>query len=82
LSSETPLADRLNWLTQAEQQLRKSLELSDGKLAFSHLHLARVYEMRGEKLRAAQELESFLLKNPGAANEKNIREAITKLRQP
>jgi tetratricopeptide (TPR) repeat protein len=81
LSDETPAVARANWLTQAEQQLRKSLELSDGKLAFSHLHLARVYETRGEKLKAAAELENFLLKNPRAANEKNVRAAIAKLRQ-
>ena len=47
LSQDTPPAARANWLTQAEQQLSKSLELSEGKLAFSHLHLARVYETRG-----------------------------------
>ncbi|NOT61101.1 MAG: tetratricopeptide repeat protein [Acidobacteria bacterium] len=77
---ETASAARANWLTQAELQLRKSLELSEGKLGFSHLHLARVYEARGEKLKAAQELETFLLKNPRAANEKAIREAVAKLR--
>lgn len=81
LSKDTPPDARANWLTQAEQQLRKSLEMSEGKLAFSHLHLARVYETRGEKLKAADELESFLLKNPRAANEKTLREAITRLRQ-
>ncbi len=80
LSSDTPPEARANWLTQAEQQLSKSLELSEGKLAFSHLHLARVYETRGENLKAADELESFLLKNPRAANEKNVREAIARLR--
>ena len=80
LSKDTPPEARANWLTQAEQQLLKSLEMSDGTLAFSHLHLARVYETRGEKLKAADELENFLLKSPRAANEKNIREAITRLR--
>ena len=79
--SETAAPARANWLTQAEQQLLKSLAMSAGKLAFSHLHLSRVYEMRGENLKAAQELESFLLKNPGAANEKAIREAVAKLRK-
>ncbi len=81
LSNDTPPEARANWLTQAEQQLSKSLQLSEGKLAFSHLHLARVYETRGEKLKAADELENFLLKSPSSANEKAIREAVAKLRQ-
>ena len=79
--SETDALTRANWLTQAEQQLLKSLTMSAGQLAFSHLHLSRVYEARHENVKAAQELESFLLKNPHAANEKTIRETITRLRQ-
>jgi tetratricopeptide (TPR) repeat protein len=78
--SETEAASRANWLTQAEQQLLKSLELSAGKLAFSHWHLARVYEARGEKPKAAQELETFLLKNPNVPNSAAIRENIEKLK--
>jgi Tfp pilus assembly protein PilF len=81
LSKETTQDVRANWLTQAEQQLLKSLAMSEGKLSSSHLYLARIYEARGEKLKAAQELETYLLKNPHVSTEKALREAITKLRQ-
>lgn len=67
-------------LNEAEQEIARADEISSHKLAIVHLHLARVYEKRGERIRAADELESYLRKNPGVDNASAIREAIKKLR--
>ncbi len=67
-------------LNEAEQEIARADQISSHKLAIVHLHLARVYEKRGERIRAADELESYLRKNPGVDNAPAIREAIKKLR--
>jgi regulator of sirC expression with transglutaminase-like and TPR domain len=45
-----------------------------------HLQLARLYEKRGDRARAAGELEEYLKKSPDAKNAPAIREAIKKLK--
>lgn len=67
-------------LDLAEAELKRAFQVSQQKLALAHIHLARVYEKRGERSRAADELESYLNKKPNAENAQAIREAIKKLR--
>ena len=67
-------------LKEAEDEIARADQISSHKLAIVHLHLARVFEKRGDRVRAAEELESYLRQNPGADNASAIREAIKKLR--
>lgn len=67
-------------LNEAEEEIGRADQISMHKLAMVHLHLARVYEKRGNKSRAADELESYLRQNPVADNAPAIRDAIKKLR--
>jgi tetratricopeptide (TPR) repeat protein len=64
----------------AEKDLLKASDLSGRKLFVIHLQLARLYEKRGERTRAADELEEYLRLKPDADNAVHIREAIQKLR--
>jgi Tfp pilus assembly protein PilF len=68
-------------LNEAEQEIARADQISSHKLPIVHLHLARVYEKRGERVRAADELESYLRQNPAVDNAPAIREAIKKLRK-
>jgi Tfp pilus assembly protein PilF len=68
-------------LKEAEDEIARADQISSHKLAIVHLHLARVYEKRGDRIRAASELESYLRQNPGVDNASAIREAIKKLRK-
>ena len=72
---------RAAFLQEAERALQKALELSQNKLATAHLHLAGVYEARGEKQQAVRELETYLKERPNAANAKSVRETIARLSQ-
>ncbi|MEK6408345.1 MAG: tetratricopeptide repeat protein [Acidobacteriota bacterium] len=67
-------------LKEAEDEIARADQISSHKLAIVHLHLARVFEKRGDRVRAADELESYLRQNPGVDNAPAIREAIKKLR--
>lgn len=67
-------------LNEAEADIKAADKISNHKLAIVHLHLARIYEKRGERSRAADELEAYLRMQPHADNEPAIRAAITKLR--
>jgi len=67
-------------LDEAEDEISRADRISSHKLAIVHLHLARVYEKRGNRSRAADELESYLRKKPEVDNAPAIREAIKKLR--
>lgn len=69
------------FLAEAEKVLLRAYEVSDKKLAVVHLQLARLYEKKGDRNRAAGELEQYL-KSPEAKNSAAIREAIRKLRAP
>ena len=79
-TSKSVAAERSDTLSEAENNLKHAYELSNEKLAIVHLHLARVYEKKGDRSHAASELEKYLDKNPNADNAGAIREAIKKLR--
>jgi len=67
-------------LAEAERILAQALK-QNGKLAEVHLQLARVYEKKGERKQAAEQLERYLRKAPTAKNAEQIKDAIKKLRQ-
>ena len=72
--------DRSFALSEAERILAQALKQNE-KLAEVHLQLARVYEKKGERTRAAEQLERYLRKTPNAKNAEQIKAAIKKLRQ-
>ena len=67
-------------LAEADRILTQAAKQND-KLAEAHLQLARVYEKKGERTQAAEQLERYLRKAPNAKNAEQIRGAIKKLRQ-
>lgn len=67
-------------LDEAERNLLLARDKSKGQLAAVHLQLARLYQKRGDRQRAAEELAQYLLKNPSVKNADEIREIIRKLR--
>lgn len=67
-------------LDESERILLQLIKQNEN-LADAHLQLARVYEKKGDRSRAAGELERYLRKAPNAKNAGQIREAIKKLRQ-
>ena len=72
--------ERLFALAEAERILLQAVKQNE-KLADAHLQLARVYEKKGERARAAEQLERYLRKAPNAKNAEQIKAAIKKLRQ-
>lgn len=64
----------------AQKELARAYELSGQKLASVHLQMARLYEKKGDRTRAANELEEYLRMVPGDKNAGGMREAIKKLR--
>jgi Tfp pilus assembly protein PilF len=80
--SQSAAADREFILKKAETALAQAAEMSDKKLTADYLSLAMFYEMKGERGRAADELEHYLQKNPTAKNADAIRDAIKRLRSP
>jgi tetratricopeptide (TPR) repeat protein len=78
-SSET---ERAALYKKAEEALARASDLSGGKMPEVYLYRALIYEQRGERVRAASELEQYLQVNSGAENADAIREAIRKLRAP
>lgn len=81
-TSPAAAAERNFVLTKAEESLLKAHQLSRKKLAEVHRQLARLYEKKGERARAADELEQYLRKSPDLKNAAAIRDAIKKLRAP
>jgi len=79
--SATTSADREFIIKRAEVAFAEAAQLSDKKLTPDYLTLALLYEMKGERSRAADELEQYLKKNPDAKNADAIREEIRKLRE-
>jgi Tfp pilus assembly protein PilF len=74
-------ADERNYaFSEAEKVLKRAYDLSGKKLATVHLQLARLYEKRGDRVRAASELEQYLLQAPDDKKADQIRLAIRKLR--
>lgn len=70
--------DRL--LKQAEEAFSRAFDLSGGKLPEIYLYRARLYEIKGERLEAASELEKFLEASPDATEADAVRAAIQDLR--
>jgi len=81
-ASKEAAAERGRALELAEKDLVKALDLSDRKLTMVYLQLARVYEKKGDRGRAATQLEEYLKASPDAKNAGAIREAIKTLRAP
>jgi regulator of sirC expression with transglutaminase-like and TPR domain len=67
-------------LLEAEKILLQVTKQND-QLADVHLQLARVYERKGERARAASELERYLGKARNAKNADQIKAAIKTLRE-
>jgi len=78
--SKDTATEREQTLLLAEESLKRVSALSNGKLSAAHLQLARLYERKGERTRAADQLEEYLSLNPDAKNAGAIRDAIKKLR--
>ncbi|HEX8089563.1 MAG TPA: tetratricopeptide repeat protein [Blastocatellia bacterium] len=78
-SKETS-SERDRSLDIAQKELTRAYELSGQKLAGVHIQMARLYEKKGDRARAANELEEYLRMAPGDKNAEAIREAIKKLR--
>ena len=78
-SSEKAAADRAYIIERADLSLRQLSQLGDKKFLPDHFSLAMLYEMKGDRARAANELERHLRENPRLQNENEIREAIKRL---
>jgi tetratricopeptide (TPR) repeat protein len=73
---------RVRAFQEAERELLSANEKSNGRLSSVHLQLARLYQKRGERERAAAELDQYLMTNPSAKNADEIRDIIRRLRTP
>jgi tetratricopeptide (TPR) repeat protein len=81
-ASKKAADERRSALDDAEKALTEAYRVSGRKLADAHLQLARVYDKRGDRARAADELELYLRQNPAAPNAPAIRETVKTLRAP
>jgi tetratricopeptide (TPR) repeat protein len=81
-NSKSSAAERDALYKRAEEALAQAYDLSSGRLPEVYLYRALIYEQKGERARAADELEQYLQVNSGAENADAIREAIRKLRDP
>ena len=79
-ASSEQAAARRTALEDAEKALTEAHRLGGKKLGAALQQLARVYEKRGERARAADALEQYLRENPAAPNAPTIREAVKTLR--
>lgn len=66
----------------AEKSLLDAFELSGRRLAAARLQLARLYEKKGDRARAADELENYLKLAPDDKKADALRAAIKTLRSP
>lgn len=81
-ASKEATAERERSFALAEGDLVKAFELSGRKLASVHLQLARLYEKKGDRSRAADELERYLKMVPDDKRADSIKAAIKTLRMP
>jgi Tfp pilus assembly protein PilF len=77
--SKAAADERAFAFSEAEKSLASAEQL-DRKLAEVHLQRARLHEKRGDRARAATELEQYLRKAPNAKNAEGVRQAIKTLR--
>lgn len=73
-------AERAGAFDMAEKELQRAFEASGKKLSSAHLQLARLYEKKGDRARAADHLEQYLRLAPDDPKAAALREAIKKLR--
>lgn len=81
-ASKEAAAERESAFGMAEKTLAQAFELSGRKLAAVHLQMARLYEKKGGRARAADELEQYLKMAPDDKKADAIRAAIKALRSP
>jgi len=81
-ASKEAAAERENSLAMAEKSLAKAFEMSGKKLAAVHLQMARLYERKGDRARAADEIEKYLKMAPDDKKADAYRAAIKTLRSP
>jgi Tfp pilus assembly protein PilF len=81
-ASKEAEAERNTAFGLAEKDLAKALELSGNKLATVHLQYARLYEKKGDRARAADELEQYLKMVPDDKRAESMRAAIKTFRSP
>jgi tetratricopeptide (TPR) repeat protein len=81
-SSKEAAAEREKSFRMAEGDLARAFELSGRRLAPVHLQLARLYEKKGDRSRAADELEQYLRMIPDDKKADSIKAAIKTLRAP
>lgn len=72
---------RVGKLDQAESSLKRATELSKGKQANAHWHLAQIYNEQNRYEEAAAELELFLKRQPEARDAEKIRQLIAGLKE-
>jgi tetratricopeptide (TPR) repeat protein len=75
-TSEKELRDRQHILDRTDVALTAVSQLSDKKLKPDHLTLAMLYEIKGDRTKAAAELEAYLQENPAASNAEDLRKVI------
>jgi tetratricopeptide (TPR) repeat protein len=80
--SKAAADERAFAFNEAAKALDRADQLGNHKLAEVHLQRARLYEKKGERARAADELEQYLRKTPNAKNADALRQAIRTLREP
>jgi tetratricopeptide (TPR) repeat protein len=82
VSSGTGTGDKERLLNRATVALTEVSSLSDKRLKADHRTLAMLYEMKGDRARAATELEEYLHDNPGDPNAAQVRKLVDNLRSP
>jgi Tfp pilus assembly protein PilF len=81
-TSKEAAAARDSTFSMAEKDLATAFDLSGKKLAAVHLQAARLYEKKGDRARAANELELYLKMSPDDKKAEQYRAAIKTLRTP
>ncbi|HMQ03837.1 MAG TPA: tetratricopeptide repeat protein [Pyrinomonadaceae bacterium] len=70
----------LGLFDEAEKELNSALSLGKEQMKEAHRVLAIIYNARGDKKRAAAELEEYLRLSPGAPDAEQLRQAIKQMR--
>jgi tetratricopeptide (TPR) repeat protein len=65
----------------AERELGRAIQIGGDEAIIAHRYLGGLYARRGDKLRAADELEAYLRLSPKAADGEHIRKVIDALRK-
>ncbi len=65
---------------EAEKHLRRALTLDAAEVGVAHRYLGAIYNERGDKTRAIEELEKYLAAEPKAKDRAQVMEVIRQLR--